>query len=53
MNKQVKTTPRNESEKKLRIFTLLTTLVIACIVFSSVLLLNGCNKLRLLEIRQQ
>ena len=49
MNKQVKTTPRNESEKKLRIFTLLTTLVIACIVFSSVLLLNGCNKLRLLD----
>ena len=46
---QIRTPAKEESGKKLRAFTILTTLLVACIVFSSVLLLNGNNKLRLLD----
>ena len=46
---QVRTSIREKSGKKLQTFTVLTALLIACIVFISVLLLNSYSKLKLLD----
>ena len=47
--KQVRTTIRKESGKKLQAFTLLTTLLVALIVFSLGLVLDGYSKIRMLD----
>ena len=46
---QVRTPIREKSGKKLQAFTVLTTLLIAGIVFILVLLLNSYSKLKLLD----
>ena len=47
--KQVRTTIRKESGKELQAFTLLTTLLVALIVFSLGLVLDGYSKIRMLD----
>ena len=46
---EIKVLLREKSGKKLQTFTVLTALLIACIVFISVLLLNSYSKLKLLD----